>query len=209
VITTSTPLHRDLLAAAAAGDAQAYSRLVEPHRAELHAHCRRILGSGHDAEDAVQEALLRAWRSLGRLEQRSSLRAWLFRIASNCALDLLRRRTVGAAVAEALAHEARPAAGGGEGDDADPGAHAERRESFALACAALNEHLPPRQRAVLVLREALDLSAAEVAASLETTTASVNSALQRARATMAARGPDRLTGAAPHRAPGVQFPLAA
>jgi RNA polymerase sigma-70 factor (ECF subfamily) len=179
----STVLQRELLAAARAGDGEAYARLVDPHRAELHAHCRRILGSAHDAEDAVQEALLRAWRSLGGFEARASLRAWLFRIATNCALDLRKRRTTAAVVAEALARE--PSTAGGDGG-IDPLAHAERRERVALAVAAVHEHLPPRQRTVLILRDALDLSAAEVAASMDTTTASVNSALQRARATLAA-----------------------
>ncbi|HWH94205.1 MAG TPA: sigma-70 family RNA polymerase sigma factor [Baekduia sp.] len=190
---TRTHRNRDLLAAARAGDADAYGALVGPYRSELHAHCRRILGSGHDADDAVQDALLRAWRSLGTYERRAPLRAWLFRIATNCAFDVLRRRASAVVAVEAVAREARRSDDGGS----DPGARAELHESFALACVALHEHLPPRQRTVLVMREALNLSAAEIAVSLHTTTASVNSALQRARATVAGRKPDRLALAAP------------
>jgi RNA polymerase sigma-70 factor (ECF subfamily) len=186
---------RELLDAARAGDEHAYARLVEPYRAELHVHCRRMLGSDHDAEDAVQEALLRAWRGLAGFETRSPLRAWLYRIATNCALSILHRLgTRAVPVAPDVASDGcdAPVAPG----HAAPDAHCERREGVELALLAAHEHLPARQRAVLILREALGFSAGEVAASLDTTTASVNSALQRARATVAARRPERTGQAA-------------
>jgi RNA polymerase sigma-70 factor, ECF subfamily len=173
--TTTT----DLLAAARAGDADAYGRLVAPHRAELHAHCTRMLGCAHDAEDVLQETLLRAWRGLDRFEQRSSLRSWLYRIATNCALTVLQRRR-----ATIVPYEAE-----GPADAADLEADAQARDGLERALLVAHAHLPPRQRTVLILREAFDFSAPEVAASLRTTTASVNSALQRARATVGARQP--------------------
>jgi RNA polymerase sigma-70 factor (ECF subfamily) len=169
----------ELLAAARAGDAEAYARLVAPYRGELHAHCARMLGSAHDAEDALQETLLRAWRGLGRFEQRAALRSWLYRIATNCALTVLQRRTATVAAQDV----AEPA------DAADLEAGAQRRDGLERALLAAHAHLPPRQRTVLILREAFDFSAPEVAASLRTTTASVNSALQRARATVGAQQP--------------------
>jgi RNA polymerase sigma-70 factor, ECF subfamily len=182
----------------------AFRLLVEPLRAELHAHCRQILGSPDDAEDAVQDTLLRAWRGLPRFQGRSSLRSWLYRIATNACLDALagrrRRATTGSHAApgdpgaqlsdssrpEPLAEALVPPDG-----SLTPEAGYERRESLELAVLTSLRHLPPRQRAALILREALDFSASETAAALETSVASANSALQRARKAVAARLPDQ------------------
>ncbi|CAA9474210.1 MAG: RNA polymerase sigma factor [uncultured Solirubrobacteraceae bacterium] len=185
-----------------------YERLVEPHRRELHAHCYRMLGSVHDADDALQEALTRAWRNLERFEGRSSLRSWLYRIATNACLDHIARRPRRVLPIE-HGPAADPAAGPAQQPlaetvwiepypedrllpaDAQPGPEAryERRESVELAFIAAVQHLPATQRAVLLLREVLGFSAREVAESLDTTVPSVNSALQRARATIDARVP--------------------
>jgi len=199
---------RDLLEAARGGDEDAYRRLVEPHRSELHAHCYRMLGSYHDAEDALQDALLRAWRGLARFEGRSSLRSWLYRIATNTCLDLAGRRPKrvlpidhspaadphegpGEPLVESVWVEPYPDERLGLEDGlAAPEASYERRESVELAFVAALQHLPARQRAVLVSREVLGFSAREVAESLETTVASVNSALQRARQAVDERLPD-------------------
>ncbi len=197
-----------LLEAARRGDEGAYSRLVEPHRRELHAHCYRMLGSVHDAEDALQEALLRAWRGLGRFEGRSSLRSWLYTIATNASLDAIGRRPKrvlpvdyppadpsagpGEPLVESVWIEPYPdEAMGIEDGFAAPEARYELRESVELAFIAALQHLPATQRAVLILRDVLGFSAREAAATLETTTASVNSALQRARATVEQRLPER------------------
>jgi RNA polymerase sigma-70 factor (ECF subfamily) len=188
-----------LLDRAREGDENAYRRLVEPRQAELHAHCYRMLGSVHDAEDALQEALLRAWRALPRFERRSSIRSWLYRIATNTCLDLIAKRPKrvlpidygppsdphggpGPPLVESVWVEPYPDA---------PDASYEQRESVELAFIAALQHLPARQRAVLILREVLGFSAKEVCESLETTVASVNSALQRARKTIDEKLPDR------------------
>ena len=200
---------RALLDAARGRDERAYQRLVEPLRGELHAHCYRILGSLHDAEDALQDALLRAWRALPRFEGRSSLRSWLYRIATNTCLDLIGRRPKRVLPADHVA-PTDPDTGPGEPlvetvwiepypdelvgvEDgfAAPEARYERRESVELAFIAALQHLPARQRAVLILREVLGFSAQEVAEILETTTASVNSALRRARTAVDERLPER------------------
>ncbi|HVH01239.1 MAG TPA: sigma-70 family RNA polymerase sigma factor, partial [Miltoncostaeaceae bacterium] len=196
-----------LLEAARAGDEGAFAQLVEPHRAELHAHCYRMLGSPHDAEDALQDTLLRAWRGLGRLAAERP-RAWLYAIATNVCIDACarRRRTLpmdhGPATDPAAAPgEPLPAAvwvepypderiGVVEGP-ASPEARYERRESVELAFIAALQHLPPRGRAVLILREVLGFSARETADALDATPASVNSALQRARRALEERLPAR------------------
>lgn len=189
---------RQLLEAACAGDEDAFRRLVEPYRPGLHAHCYRTLGSLHDTEDALQDALLRAWRGLCRFEGRSSLRTWLYRIATNASLDTLARRPkrvlpIGASRradaeepggpwTERLPVEADPGEPLDFEDDSErPAVHYERREAVELAFVTALRHLSARQRAVLILREVLGFSAREVSQALGTTVASVNSALQRAR----------------------------
>jgi RNA polymerase sigma-70 factor (ECF subfamily) len=157
-------------------DEVAYARLVERHRAELQAHCRRMLGSAHDAEDALQEALFRAWRSLPQFEGRGSVRWWLYRIATNAALDSIRRRPQRVVSIE----EEPPAAG----PESDPEGRYARREAVERALVTADRILPERQRKVLILREVLGFSAEETAERLGTSVAAVNSALQRARATL-------------------------
>ena len=176
-----------LLDAARDGDEDAYRRLIEPRRAELHAHCYRMLGSVHDAEDALQDALLRAWRALPRFERRSSTRSWLYRIATNTCLDLIARRPKrvlpidygpssdphdgpGTPLVESVWIEPYPDERLGLQDGlAAPEARYEQRESVELAFVAALQHLPARQRAVLIMREVLGFSAKEVAATLEMT----------------------------------------
>ncbi len=176
---------------------------LEQYRVELTGYCYRMLGSAFDAEDAVQETFLRAWRGFDRFEGRSALRSWLYRIASNVCFDLLnasQRRArpmdlaaaataddaLGAPLPESAwvlpVPDSRVLAA-----DGDPAEQAVARESIRLAFIAALQHLPPRQRAVLILREVLRWEASEVAELLETTVASVNSALQRARSTLGAR----------------------
>ena len=198
-----------LLQAARGGDELAYQRLVEPHSRELHAHAYRMLGSVHDAEDAIQDALLRAWRGLPKFDGRSSLRAWLYKIATNTCLDAIARRGRRAlpidhvAAAELGEAPGRPliesvwvepcsdVALGLQDGRATPEARYEQRESVELAFIAALQHLPGTQRAALVLREVLGFSAQESAELLETTVASVNSALQRARRTIDERLPEQ------------------
>jgi RNA polymerase sigma-70 factor, ECF subfamily len=207
--TESTVQERELLEAAREGDEGAYNRLVEAHRSELHAHCYRMLGSVHDAEDALQEALLRAWRGLPKFEGRSSLRSWLYRIATNTSLNLIEKRPKrvlpvdygpaadphdgpGDPLVESVWVEPYPDERLGVEDGfAAPEARYEQREAVELAFIAALQHLPPNQRAALILREVLGFSAKEVAETLDTTTASVNSALQRARKTVDDRLPDQ------------------
>ena len=177
---------------------------IEAHRAVLTGHCYRMLGSPVDADDAVQETIIRAWRNLDRFDGRASLRTWMYRIATNVCLDTLASRT----------HRVRPMEEGPAGtvDDplvqqprahwlepipdvqalpaeGDPAELAMLRQSIRLAFVAALQHLPPRQRAVLLLMEVLRWSAAEVAESLNMSVAAVNSALQRARATLESRNP--------------------
>ncbi len=200
---------RQLLDRARRGDEVAFQGLVERYRGELHAHCYRMLGSVHDAEDAMQETLLRSWRGIAKFEGRSSLRSWLYTIATNTSLNLIEKRPKRALPVD-LGPAADPAEGprdplvesvwvepypdeqiGVEDGLAGPEATYEQRESVELAFVAALQHLPANQRAVLILREVLGYSAKEAAEALETTTASVNSALQRARATVEERLPDQ------------------
>ncbi len=175
---------------------------LESHRLALTAHCYRMLGSAFEAEDAVQETMLRAWRSLERFEGRASLHSWLHRIATNVCLDMLKSRErrarpmdLGPAkTADVPLGEPLPEATWIQPipdsrvlpEYGDPAELAESRETIRLAFIAALQHLPPRQRAVLILREVLQWKATEVAELLDTSVASVNSALQRARATLAA-----------------------
>lgn len=202
---------RQLLHAASAGDEEAFRRLVEPHRPGLHAHCYRTLGSFHDAEDALQDALLRAWRGLRRFERRSSLRNWLYRIATNASLDTLARRRkhlapmehvspVGARTRDAQqpvadSADAEPLVNAAllnlEDLTSGPAARYEEREAVELAFVAAMRHLPARQRAVLVLRDVLGFSAKEAAQALETTVPALNGALRRARAAAEERLPEQ------------------
>ncbi|MDX6630708.1 MAG: hypothetical protein QOH00_2954 [Gaiellales bacterium] len=198
-----------LLDRARAGDERAYDLLVEPHRGELRAHCYRMLGSAHDAEDALQDALLRAWRGLGGFEGRSALRPWLYTIATNTCLKAIERRpklvlpidygppadphrAPGVPLVESIWVEPYPgdrlALGGGL---AGPEARYEQQESVELAFIAALQHLPARQRAVLILRDVLGFSAREVAQTLEMTPPAVDSALQRAHKTVDDRLPER------------------
>jgi len=176
-------------------------RELEAHRRALTGYCYRMLGSGAEAEDAVQETMMRAWRAADRLQARAAIKAWLYRIASNVCFDIL-----DSAQRRAQPMDLGPASGADAAlgdrlpertwiqpiadaqvlpDDGDPAAVAEWRETLRLAFVAALQHLPPRQRAVLILREVLHWRANEVAELLDTSVASVNSLLQRARATLA------------------------
>jgi RNA polymerase sigma-70 factor, ECF subfamily len=183
-----------------------FTELAAAYQAELRAHCYRILGSVHDAEDALQEALVRAWKGIDRFEGRASVRSWLYAIATNAALDITRHRSrrefavdlgapaeLGAELDTPLTElswlEPYPDQWLTLGGQPTPEARYEQRESIELAFVAAVQHLPPLQRAVLLLREVAGFSAAEIAGQLGTSAAAVTSALQRARVTMAARGP--------------------
>jgi RNA polymerase sigma-70 factor (TIGR02960 family) len=193
-----------ILARARAGDEHAFRELTDPYRRELQVHCYRIVGSVHDAEDLLQETLLAAWRGLERFQGRASVRAWLYRIATNRSLNALRdsgrrprevprmveppeptRRT------EPIWLEPYPDTllEGVADDSPGPETRYETREAIALAFVAALHHLPPRQRAVLVLRDVLGFRLAETAEMLDSSEASVKGALQRARATLEARLP--------------------
>jgi RNA polymerase sigma-70 factor, ECF subfamily len=185
-----------------------HDAILEQHRTALTGHCYRMLGSLVDADDAVQETMFRAWKSLDRFAERSSIKTWLYRIATNVCLDMLSKRpprmqpfdVAGAGtihddiVERPREHwvepipdaQALPA-------DGDPGQRLLLRESIRLAFVAALQHLPPKQRAALLMTQVLDCSAAEAAECLDMTVASVNSALQRARATLAARDLDVLS----------------
>jgi RNA polymerase sigma-70 factor (ECF subfamily) len=198
-----------LLDAARSGDEGAFERLVEAHRRELQAHCYRMLGSVHDAEDAMQETLVRAWRGLAGFEGRSSLKSWLYTIATNACLKAIERRPklvlpidyggpadphdeLAAPLVESVWIDPYPDGQLGLQDGpAGPEARYEQRESVELAFIAALQHLPARQRAVLILRDVLGFSGSEVADTLETTPASVYSALQRAHKAIEERLPEQ------------------
>ncbi len=188
------------------GDDAAFTRLVVPVRKELHAHCYRMLGSSHDADDALQDALVRAWRGLAGFEGRSSLRSWLYTVATRTCLDLIEGRSrrampmdLGPASEQAAMDNPfrddiawlGPYADTGLAGRATPEASYEQREAVEVAFVAALQHLPGNQRAALVLFEVLGFSAAEIAEIMATTTASVNSALQRARRIVAEKIPER------------------
>ncbi|MEU0484104.1 sigma-70 family RNA polymerase sigma factor [Streptosporangium sp. NPDC006013] len=205
--------------AARAGDEPAFAALVERHRGELRVHCYRMLGSFDEAEDLVQETFLRAWKSLGGFEGRSTFRAWLYRIATNACLDVLDGR----------AHRVLPQYLSGPSDpsvslpprtdiawmqpfpdrlwepvapsDTEPESVAVTRETIELAFLAAIQHLPPRQRAVLILRDVLGWPAKQTATLLEGSVASVNSALQRARTTLKEHLPEHRLDWAPSTGP--------
>ncbi|MBB4933370.1 RNA polymerase sigma-70 factor (ECF subfamily) [Lipingzhangella halophila] len=187
------------------GDSDVFDRLVAPLRRELHAHCYRMLGSTHDADDAVQEALLRAWRGLARFEGRSSLRSWLYTVATRTCLDSIESRgrralpiDLGPSSDRAVVDDTPvtdvawlgpyPDVGLGDGRAA-PDARYEQREAVELAFVAALQHLPGNQRAALLLFEVLGFSAAEIATMMDTSTTSVNSALARARVVVTKRVP--------------------
>jgi RNA polymerase sigma-70 factor (ECF subfamily) len=198
---------RQLLEAARAGDENAFALLVGPYQAQLRAHCYRMLGSLNDAEDALQETMLHAWRGLARFESRSSLRSWLYRIATNASLRMIEKRpkrvlpidygpaadphaAFGEPLTESIWLEPYPDAQlGVDAAMLGPDARHEQRESIELAFAAAFQHLPARQRAVLILRDVLGFSARETAEALETTPVSVDSALQRAHKAIEERVP--------------------
>src|SRR5919197_2754630 len=199
---------RELLAAARRGDEGAFDRLVEPYRGELQAHAYRMVGSLHDAEDATQEAMLRAWRGIGRFEGRSSLRNWLYTITTNSSLRLIERGPkrvlpiefgppadpheppgkplVESAWVEPFPDERLAA----DPTETSPEARYELRESVELAFTAAMQHLPPLQRGALIMTDVLGFSPGEVAEALDATPASIYSALQRARKATEERLPD-------------------
>jgi RNA polymerase sigma-70 factor, ECF subfamily len=206
--TFVTGREEELLHLAKRGDERAYGELVEAHRSALHAHCYRMLGSLEDADDALQETLLRAWRGLDRFQRRSTIRTWLYKIATNSCLQLVARRPKrrlssghgpaaalytppGEPLSDSVWIEPYPDESLGDDGTTAPAKLYEQRESLELAFIATLQHLPPRQRAVLLLREGLEFSAREVAELLDTTVPSVNSALQRARRTVAERVPEQ------------------
>jgi RNA polymerase sigma-70 factor, ECF subfamily len=208
-IRTGTTPDPALVTAASAGDEDAFAQIVEPYRGQLHAHCYRMLGSIYDADDALQETLLRAWRGLAGFGGRSAFHSWLYTIATNVCLTHIARRPKrvlpidygpatdphvqpGQPVVESIWIEPYPDETLGMEDGfAAPDAAYEQREAVELAFVAALQHLAANQRAVLILREVLGFSAKETAEMLETTVASVNSALQRARAAVSERVPDR------------------
>jgi RNA polymerase sigma-70 factor, ECF subfamily len=200
--------HEHLLAAAKRGDEGAFERLVGPYRGELQAHAYRMVGSLHDAEDAMQEAMLRAWRGIGRFEGRSSLRSWLYTITTNSSLRLIERRPkrvlpiefgppadpheppgkplVESAWVEPFPDERLAA----DQIETSPEARYEQLESVELAFTAAMQHLPPLQRGALIMTDVLGFSPGEVAEALDATPASIYSALQRARKATDERLPD-------------------
>lgn len=208
--TRATMPEAQALKAAQNGDEGAFEALLQPYRGELHAHCYRMLGSAHDADDAMQEAYLRAWRGLARFEGRSSLRSWLYTIATNTCLNQIQKRPKRVLPVD-YGPKTDPGVGPGEplvesvwiepypeemlalADDTEtsPDASFELRESVELAFVAALQFLPANQRAALILREVLGFSAKEVAEALDTSVQSINSALQRARKTIDDKLPEQ------------------
>ena len=203
----------DLISRARAGDGDAFAELTEPHRRELQVHCYRMLGSLQDAEDALQDTLLAAWQGLGDFQERASIRTWLYRIATNQCLNA--RRTASrrpatdwnipgveppepSRLGEVPWLEPFPDTmlAGAAGVSPSPEVRYEQAESISLAFVAACQVLPPRQVAVLILRDVLGFRAAEVAGMLDTTVESVNSALKRARASLGRQRP-AVTGRVP------------
>ncbi|MFF3436999.1 sigma-70 family RNA polymerase sigma factor [Streptosporangium sp. NPDC002721] len=207
--------------AARAGDESAFAALVERHRGELRVHCYRMLGSFDEAEDLTQETFLRAWKGLGGFEGRSTFRAWLYRIATNACLDVLDGRAHHRVLPRHLAGPSDPGAALAPPADiawlqpfpdrllrepsapseAEPDSVVVTRETIELAFLAALQHLPPRQRAALILRDVLGWPARRVAALLDGSVASVNSALQRARTTLREHLPERRLDWAPSAEP--------
>ena len=182
------------------GDDDAFARLVEPFRRELHAHCYRMLASSHDADDVLQEALLRAWRGLAGFEGRSSLRTWLYTVATRACLDAAESRARRALPVDLGPASTRPVIGAVPAAETawlepypdrnlGPDVRYEQREAVELAFVAMLQHLPGNQRAALVLFEVLGFSAAEIATMMDTSVTSVNSALSRARTVVSSRVP--------------------
>jgi RNA polymerase sigma-70 factor, ECF subfamily len=208
-----TPNHLEAhrLAAARKGDARDFGEMAEPYRRELQVHCYRILGSTHDAEDMVQETMLRAWKRLKTYEGRASFRAWLYKIATNVCLDTLDKRRrqakrllpnnlfspadpqkpIEPPLTEILWLEPLPDEWVADSSAVNPETRYSTRESISLAFLTALQILPPRQRAVLILKDVMDWSASEIADLLEATPSSVNSALHRARVTLAKNYHDR------------------
>lgn len=202
VMFNQNPIEAKHLAAARLGDSQGFSELTEPYRRELQVHCYRILGSLHEAEDMVQETMLRAWKRLESYEGRASFRAWLYKIATNVCLDALDRRRgrrllpnqrgpasdphaqFAPPTSEFIWLEPIPDDWLEDAFAVNPESHYTENESISLAFLTALQTLPPRQRAVLILRDVLDFSAQESAEVLELTVPSVNSALHRARTTI-------------------------
>jgi RNA polymerase sigma-70 factor, ECF subfamily len=192
-----------LLAAAKRGDEEAFARVVDPYRRELHAHCYRMLGSTHDAEDALQDALLDAWRGLASFQGRSSLRSWLYTVTTNACLKAIRRRPkrvlpidYGPPADPHHAHREPLAESVWIEPYQDEQLRYEERETVELAFVAALQHLPARQRAVLILRDVLGFSAREAAEILAATPPAIDSALQRAHRTVDERLPEQSQQAA-------------
>jgi RNA polymerase sigma-70 factor (ECF subfamily) len=218
-MTTSSPEASAITTVVRTGDESAFSALVERYRGELRVHCYRMLGSFEDSEDMVQETFLRAWRKRASFEGRSSFSAWLYRIATNTCLDFLTRNERRVVLAETAVDSG---AGSLPPDipwlqpypdrlldqmsarDSEPDALVVRKETIELAFLVAIQLLPPKQRAVLILRDVLDWSAKETADLLDVSVASVNSALQRARATLQAHQPQHSREWAPGLDPSVE-----
>jgi RNA polymerase sigma-70 factor (ECF subfamily) len=198
-IRTANPEEGALVAALRSGDEAVFAALTEPYRRQLHLHCYRMLGSFDDAEDLVQETLLRAWRGRAGFEGRSMIRTWLYRIATNACLDFLESRSRRLQEIESPQAAESPYAAlqpypdrlldQVASSDAEPDALVIARETIELAYLAAIQHLPPRQRAILILRDALGWSAKETAHLLDDSVAAVNSSLHRARSLMRTRLP--------------------